>query len=324
MEKINFQRFKKYLPGLKQNISLAQYTTFKVGGPAQYFFTAKTKEDLIKAVEAAQKFKAPFFILAGGSNLLVSDKGFNGLVIKIQNTKYKTQNTKIIAGAGAPLPLLLNQSVKNNLTGLEWAVGIPGTVGGAIRGNTGAFGVSMGDIVKKVEVLDIQKKLKIFKNKDCKFKYRDSIFKHKKQLIILETEIQFEKGDKKEIQKIIKKYLNQRRENQPLNFPSAGSVFKNFTSHCFFLKSSEVIKKFPELAKFKKTGIIPAGYLIDKCGLKGKKIGKAQISEKHANFIVNLGGARAKDIIKLMDLTKLKIKNEFGIILKEEIQYLGF
>jgi UDP-N-acetylmuramate dehydrogenase len=284
---------------------------------------AKKKEELIKAISLAKKLKIPFFILGGGSNLLVADEGFKGLVIKIQNSKFKIQNSKIVAEAGTILGQLVIASVKSGLTGLEWAIGIPGTVGGAIWGNAGAFGKSMADITKTVTVLEIKNqksKIKIFKNKDCKFGYRESIFRHKKNLIILSAIIQLKKGKKSEIKKKIKKYLEYRKKTQPLNFPSAGSIFKNSK---FKIQNAKLLKEFPELKKFRKTGFIPASWLIEECGLKGKKIGEAKISEKHANFILNLGRAKAKDVLKLIKLIKEKVKKKFGIVLKEEICYLN-
>ena len=293
---------KKDLPGIQENILLKDYTTFKIGGKAKYFFVAKNKENIIKAVLAAKKFKLPFFILGGGSNVLVSDKGYKGLVIKLLTTNYKLLNTKIYAEASVLLSSLVSESIKNGLTGLEWAAGIPGTVGGAIYGNAGAFGKSMKDIVKEVEILKIlDGRLQIvdFKNRECEFGYRDSIFKRNRNLIILSAVLQLKKGKKEDIKKKIKEYLNYRRKTQPLEFPSAGSVFKNPSG-------------------------FSAGELIGKCGLKGKKIGKAKISEKHTNFILNLGGAKAKDVKKLINLIKKKVKKIFGIILEEEIQYLGF
>jgi len=301
---------KNLLPGIKRNVLLKNYTTFKIGGPAKYFFVAKNKEELISAISAAKKNHLPFFILGGGSNLLVSDKGFNGLVVKF----------------GQPLSWYVSK-------GLEWAAGIPGTIQGGVYGNAGAFGKSMKDIIESVEVFDAETgKIKIFKNKDCRFSYRNSIFRKKKNqsakqsfmlgrahksmcsdLIILSVRIKqqvsegSEDGEedkvlfapKKVNAKKIKQYLDYKKQTQPLNFPSAGSVFKN-------------PKGFS------------AGELIEKCGLKGKKVGNVKISEKHANFIVNLGQGKAKDVIKLIKLIKKKVKNKFKILLEEEIQHLGF
>jgi len=289
------------LPGLQKNIELASYTTFRIGGPADYFFVAKAKEDLIRAVKAAKEFKLPFFVLAGGSNLLISDKGFRGIAIQNKASRFKLMDTKISVEAGLMLRDLMPILVENELGGLEWVAGIPGTVGGAIRGNAGAFGKSMADTIDSVEILEVKSEIKIkkYRTEDCGFNYRDSIFKKRDNLIILSAEIKLEKKDKKEIQENIKRFLNYRKEKQPMNFPSAGSIFKN-----------------PEDSS--------AGRLIEDCGLKGKKIGQAQISEKHANFIINLGEAKAEDILKLINLAKEKVKEKFGIELEEEIQFLGF
>ena len=262
----------------KRNISLAKHTTFKIGGPAEYFCVANNKEDIIKAVKWAKEKKLPFFVLGNGSNVLVSDKRYKGLVIK----------------TGKPLFSYISK-------GLEWAVGIPGTIEGAVYGNAGAFEKSMKDAVESVEVLDAEtEKIKVFKNRDCQFTYRDSIFKRNKNLIILSVKIKPKKSNSKKI----KEYLNYKKETQPLNFPSAGSVFKN-----------------PCLAGRQVPGF-SAGELIEKCGLKGEKIGKAKISEKHANFIINLGGAKSEDVIKLIKTIKQKVKNKFGIKLQKEIQII--
>jgi len=291
-------RIEKELPEVQKNILLKNYTTFKIGGSAKYFFAAKTKENLIKAIMVAKKYNLPFFILGGGSNLLVADKGFKGLVIKIRNQKSEIKNNKIFAEAGVLLSQLVNTTLMKKLTGLEWAAGIPGTVGGAIGGNAGAFGKSMEGIVKGVEVFDATTgKTKILKNKDCKFEYRDSVFKRKKNFIIISVILQLKKGNKKEIKNKLAGYLNYRKERQPLNFPSAGSVFKNPNG-------------------------LSAGELIEKCGLKGKKIGNVKISERHANFIINLGRGRAKDVEKLINLVKKTVKSKFKIVLEEEINIL--
>jgi UDP-N-acetylmuramate dehydrogenase len=313
---------KKLLPGIKENVLLKKYSTFQIGGRAKYFFEAKTKEQIKKAIEIAKKLNIPFFIIGGGSKLLVADGGYKGLVIKIkkQPPKIKSSNLKakiIEAGSGTLLNQVIALALKNNLTGLEWAIGIPGaTIGGVIRGNAGAFGKSIGDSISEVEVYDAKKKkIKILKNKnltfgknldsrstrikDCQFNYRESIFKKKKNLIILSAQIKLKKGKKEKIDSLIKKYLDYRRKNQPLNFPSVGSIFKNPKG--FF-----------------------AAELIEKCGLKGKKIGDVKISEKHANFIINLGKGKAKDVVKLINLIKKKVKEKFGVNLEEEIIYLGF
>jgi len=300
----------------REKIPLKEYTTFKIGGPARYFFVAKNKEDLKNAILWAKKKKLSFFILGGGSNVLFSDKGFNGLVIKLQNTQYEIRNTNVIAGAGVPLQKLVLEAVKKGLSGLENLVGIPGTLGGAIWGNAGAFGREIGDLVEEVKVLDVggsKLEVKKLKKEDCKFGYRNSIFKRRKNWIILEATLKLEKGNKKEIEEKIKEILKLRNEKQPLEFPSAGSVFKN-------VPIEKVPKKIQEKFKEKiKNGFLPAGVLIEAVGLKGFQIGGAKISEKHANFIVNTGEAKARDVLELIELIKKRVKKKFKIELKEEI-----
>jgi UDP-N-acetylmuramate dehydrogenase len=306
---------------IRENVLLRDYTTFKIGGPARYFFVAKNKEDLKNAILWAKKKKLPFFILGGGSNVLFSDNGFNGLVIKLQNTQYEIRNTNVIAGAGVSLQKLVLETAKKGLSGLENLAGIPGTLGGAIWGNAGAFGREIGDLVEEVKVLDAgssKLEVKKLRNKDCKFGYRDSIFKRKKNWIILEATLRLKKGKKKEIEEKIKEFLRLRKEKQPLEFPSAGSVFKN-------VPVEKVPKKIQEKFKEKiKDGFLPAGVLIEAAGLKGFQIGGAKISEKHANFIVNVENARAKDVVKLIELIKKEVKRKFNIELEEEIKLVGF
>jgi len=288
----------KELFGIKKNISLSRYTTFKVGGKAKYFFISKSKESLIKVLKLAKKYSLPFFVLGGGSNILASDKKYEGLVIKAESNKCFIKKTLIYCESG----LLLSQAVKKaaeaGLSGLEWAAGIPGTIGGAIQGNVGSFGSSMEKIVREVETFD-NGKIRTFKNKESNFSYRSSIFKKNQNLIILSVQLKLKKGNKKDITNRIKEILISRKEKYPLNFPCAGSVFKNH-------------------------GKVPAGKLIEECGLKGKRIKGAVISEKHANFILNDKKAKAKDIIKLMELIKEKVKRKFGIKLKEEIYLFNF
>lgn len=282
----------------QKNVLLKNHTTFKIGGRARYFFVAKTKEDLISAITRAKEKKLPFFILGGGSNILVSDRGYKGLVIKILDSGFQILDSKITASPGAVLGKLVGAAAGAGLTGLEWAAGIPGTAGGAVRGNAGAFDGEMKDIVLKVEFFDAKnQKIKTVKNQECQFGYRNSIFKKNPNLIILSCKLQLKKGDKKKIKEKINEYLDYRQERHPKE-PSAGSIFKN-------------------------VGSTPAALLIHRCGLTGKRIGGAQISKKHSNFIVNLGGAKAKDVLKLINLTKKKVKERFVTELEEEIQYLG-
>jgi len=302
MRKITFEKLEEVLPGAQKDVPLKKYTTFGIGGPAQYFFKAKKKEDLIKAVETAERFNLPFFILGGGSNLLISDKGFKGLIIRNKAQRFEIGKQRIIGESGAILDKVIAEAVKAGLAGLEKGSGIPGTLGGAVYGNAGwpKGDWEFGNLVKAVELLMPDRKIKRVGRNWLSFKYRNSRLKKTKgkKPIILEVVLELKKGRFKDLEKKRLEILKIRREKIPHGF-SAGSIFKNPS------------KK-------------PAGFLIEECGLKGKKIGKAQISQKHANFIMNLRGAKAVDVLKLINLAKEKVRNKFGITLEEEIQYLGF
>ena len=308
-------------------MSLANHTTFKIGGPARYFFIAKNKEDIISAIKWANENGLPFFVLGGGSNLLVSDEGFNGLVIRIQNSKWnkfvasdsKIQNSHIIADAGVSLSRLVIESVNNGLTGFEWAMGIPGTIGGAVYGNAGAYGHSISESVEEIKALDEENQELRIKNQDCGFVYRGSVFK-KNQNIIIEVILRLKKGDKVESQKKIREVIEDRRKKTP-PYASAGCMFKNY-----ILKNEQdiLLKNFPELAIRVKGGKLGVGYLIDQCGLKKKQIGQAMVSEEHANFIVNLGGATSKDVLALSEFARKEVKEKWGIDLEYETRFLGF
>lgn len=311
------QKLKQELgKNIKFNEPLKNWTTYRIGGPARYFFIANSLEDLNKVLKIARQFKIKYFILGEGSNLLFSDQGFNGLVVKNKISKLEITKEKIIVGAGVKFSYLALSSVKFGLAGLEWAVGIPGSVGGAIYQNAGAFGSDISKSIKSITVLRDNKIKKLNKEQGA-FVYRGSIFKTNKD-IILGTELKLKKGKIIESQKLLKQYSNARRLAQPIG-PSAGSVFKNPP----FQKFSKIcLKTYPQLQKFKETGIIPAGWLIENSGLKGFKIGGAQISEKHANFIINQGRAKAKDVLALIKNIKKIVKRRFEIRLEEEIQII--
>jgi UDP-N-acetylmuramate dehydrogenase len=311
------QKLKKELgKNLKFNEPLRNWTTYRIGGTARYFFMVGSIEDLNRAIKIAQQFKIKYFIIGEGSNLLFPDKGFNGLVIKNKISKLEIVKNKVLVGAGVKLSYLALSSIKFGLTGLEWAIGIPGSVGGAVYQNAGAFGSDFSRSIKSVAVTR-NGQVKNLSKEQCGFIYRGSIFKANND-IILEAELKLKKGKQTESQKLMKKYLESRRSNQPMGY-SAGSVFKNPP----FQKLSKIcLKTYPQLQSFKDGGIIPAGWLIEKAGLKGFKIGGAQISEKHANFIINQGRAKAKDVLALIRTIKKIVKRRFDIVLNEEIQIL--
>lgn len=305
-----------------KNVLLSEYTTYKIGGKAKYFFIARKKEDLLDAVKIGKEHKVPIFIFGGGSNLLVSDKGFDGLAIKIDIPEINIESETISAGAGADLTKLAYLAADAGLSGLEWAAGIPGTVGGAIYGHAQAFGIKISDAVESVQAFNMRNmEFEEFTKEQCEFSLKDSIFKRDKNLVIISAVLRLSKGLPEEIKDKIKEFLEYRKNNHPISYASAGSTFVNPEME---ITDKKLLEKYPELAQFNQEGVIRAGYLIEKSGLSGKKIGKAQISEKHSNFIINLGGAKAKDVISLMNLAKKEVKNIFGIELETEVQFVGF
>ena len=330
---------------IQKNIPLAQYTTFKTGGPADFFCEVNTKNDLVECFEWIKNNKKDFYILGGGSNLLINDLGFRGIVIKISNTNISWEGSRSAVGAGTSLISLINEAKKNNLGGLEWAFGIPASLGGAVRNNAGAFGYDMAGVVKAVTIFDANKEefFSIPQNR-CDFTYHKSVFHNNPGWILWEIEISWENSDGKTIQKNIANFVERRKADQPLEFPSAGSFFRNpQLSRLSDVRQEGLIKSFVENEldkshddqkkkgiekeirnKINKNNLIPAGFLIESAMLKGKTIGGAQVSNKHANFIINTGNAKTEDVVILASIIKQKVRTKFAIQLHEEVEYVGF
>ncbi|MFA6307606.1 MAG: UDP-N-acetylmuramate dehydrogenase [Patescibacteria group bacterium] len=303
---------------IEKNKSLKEYTTFKIGGPAEFFADVKTVEDLQIALKWAKDNQQPFRILGGGSNMLVSDNGLKGLIVKLNFDKLEFDGTKVIVGPGVLLTYLLNKALEHNLTGLEFAAGVPGTVGGAIRGNAGTYGVAMDSVVKKIKYLDEKLGVQEMDNNEANFAYRHSIFKEK-TWVILEAEMQLEQGDIKAARALVKERLIYRQNTQP-NLPSAGCIFKNILFEQVDL--NKLKEKNIDIDKFSQYKKIPAAHLIEKAGLKGHTIGGAQVSELHGNYIVNKGDATAEQVIMLISFIKQQVRDKYGVQLQEEVQLL--
>ncbi|HNY35913.1 MAG TPA: UDP-N-acetylmuramate dehydrogenase [Candidatus Pacearchaeota archaeon] len=322
-----FNELKNDFPRIEKDIPLKNYSTFRIGGSAKYFLRTSDKKELRKIIERANKENIPFLVIGGGSNILFSDSGFDGLVVAYRaenlskenfNIEKKENGSNMIVKVDTSIPLSFLISELNNLSGLEWGVGIPGTLGGAINGNSGAFNESISNSIESVDVLNIssdgvvEKKMK---NKECLFGYRTSIFKNNSSLLIVSAELSLLKDSEDEIKKRINNNLNKRIIKQPKGF-SAGSIFKNYQGKL----SENIIKNYPQLKSFNEKGIIPVGLLIELCNLKGKKIGDAKISDEHANFIINLKNATSNDVVSLINLIKKSVKEKFLIDLNEEIK----
>src|SRR3989339_70569 len=296
---------------------LKKYTTFKIGGPAKFFVVVKNKAQLFKAVKAAVDLKIPFTILGGGSNVLIADKGIDGLVIKLEGGETEIKGGRIKVFAGNLLGGFVREAVKSGFAGLEFAANIPGTVGGAVFGNAGAYGHGVGDFVDEVEVIvvDDEVGLKILTKEECGFAYRESIFKKNKNWIISEVTFALAKeaGGEEKLAEIDAEW-KKRLCSQPLDLPSAGCSFKN-------LLYSNDLNRFESWAV---KGKLPAAKFIEEAGLKGAKIGGAMVSDKHANFILNFDNATADDVVQLISLVKTKVRDEFNVQLEEEVQCVGF
>lgn len=261
----------------------------RLRGSADYFVEVKNKNDLLEAVSFSQKNNLPFFILGAGSNIIFP-KHYKGVVVKMEmkdvSIKEEDDNLIIYADAGASLIWVSREVTKLGGVGMEWGAGVPGSIGGAVRGNAGAYEKCMADFVTRVQTVG-----KAFSAEECLFDYRESVFKKNKELIIISAEMRVPKGEGGEER--MKKLLSLRKEKHP-HEPSAGSVFKNIGE----------------------TAVAP---LIEQCGLKGESKGGAQISEKHANFIINKGGATKEDVDYLIDLIKRKVKEKFELDIEEEV-----
>ena len=313
------------MKNIQRNVLLAPYTTFKIGGLAKFFAVVKNEEELKEVCLWAKGENVPIFILGGGSNVLFSDNGFNGLVVKILNSEFLVHNSEIYADAGLLLANLLTEAVKLGLTGFEWAIGIPGTVGGAVCGNTGAFGEDVSGCVHGVRVFNCaDSSISDFNKDQCDFYYRGSIFHNNSNLIILGAEFILKEGEGGAIRKKIKENAKQRMESFKPNYNCAGCFFKNIEWKKKGINKDYLLKNFPELKQFADKPKISVGFLIDHMGLKNKRIGDAIVSNDHAGFILNLGNAKAEHVMMLVSMIKQRVYNKYGFSLEEETRLVGF
>lgn len=278
---------------------MKQRTTFRVGGPADFFVTPGTREELREIVALCKDEKMPYYIMGNGSNLLVSDKGYRGVMIQIykEMSSISVDGNRITAGAGALLSKIAGRALEEELSGFEFASGIPGTLGGACMMNAGAYGGEMKDVLAEVTVLTPEGEFLVIPSEKLDMGYRTSIIE-KKGYIVLEAVIVLEYGERDRIQSLMEELRRKRVSKQPLEYPSAGSTFKR-----------------PE-------GYF-AGKLIEDTGLRGFRTGGAQVSEKHCGFVINTGDASAADIMDLMRQVSKRVEEKFGVPLEPEVRRLG-
>ena len=281
------------------NEPMKNHTTFKIGGPAQYYVTPESVTQIQEVVSLCRDMNIPLHVIGNGSNILVGDDGVDGVVLALFNTfsDYEIKDNVITAQAGMSLIKLAVIAVREGLTGLEFASGIPGSVGGAVYMNAGAYDGQMKDVVTSVTVLDEAGNIRILGRDELDMGYRTSaVAKH--NMIVLQVIIELKTGDKEQIKDRMNQLSELRKQKQPLEYPSAGSTFKRREGYF-------------------------AGKLIADAGLKGYSIGGAAVSEKHAGFVVNMGGATAKDVVELTDYIKKRIIEQFGVTLELEIKKIG-
>ncbi len=310
---------------VKENVPLAPYTIYKIGGPARFFTEVKNGEDLAEALQFAAGKAVPYFILGAGSNVLVSDKGFGGLLVRMTGGEVRADGERLIADAGVMMARAVTESAKAGLGGFEWGIGIPGTIGGSVRGNAGCFGGQMQGVVERVMVFDSTRNIKYeMPNTECHFSYRDSIFKRHPERVILSAVLRLHTSDPAAVQAQVRRITGERLAKQDIGAKSCGCIFKNISWTRKDVDREKLLAEFPELAQFKDRPTIPASFLIDAAGLKGKQVGKVIISPKHANFFVNEGSATAEEVVMLTAIAKDTVRRTYGLRLEEEIQHVGF
>ncbi len=314
---------------IKQNISLKDYSNFQIGGPAKYFLEVKSIEELLTGLkewhEMSKDFSnegKKFFILGGGTNVVFSDNGFDGLVILNSMEDIKMEDDRVTVAAGTVLSKLLDFCIENSLSGLEWAGGLPGSVGGAVRGNAGAYGGETKDNIAGVESINIDTLEKIIRSKDqCNFNYRNSIFKNGEGEREIITYVQFalKKGEQNEIKQSTQKRIDARILRHPLGYPNVGSIFKNIEVEKF---SQGQMRDLAVFIKNDPFPVIPTAKINFLAGLSGTRVGDAELSTKHTNFIINLGNAKASDVKDLIKIIKKTVKDKFNVELEEEVMFV--
>ena len=297
-----------------QNVSLSQLSTFAIGGLAKKYIPLATIPDLVKVLNYLWQNSLPFQIFSGGSNIVFPDQGLDEILIHLKDGSLEVRDNLLTADSGVKLTQVINFAIKNGLSGLENLSGIPGSTGGAVVGNAGAYGSSVSDVIQEVNIWDKGRVYWINK-KDCYFTYRESIFKKKKR-VILKVKLRFKKGNKNNLLSISRQIINKRRVKYKEGLRCPGSFFKNILVTDLFQSVLEKIDSSKIVF-----GKIPAGILLESVGAKGMKIGEIEIASFHGNLFINNGQGTAADVKKLAEILKKKVYQKFGILLEEEIRY---
>ncbi len=322
MEDITEQLKQIFGDRLKENESLAKHSTFHVGGPARWLVEVQSADEVTKALQIANAAEVPHEVIGGGTNLLAADAGYEGLVFKIAMNKHRVEAEKIISEAGAFTAVVARDAVKAGLAGFTWGTTLPGSIGGAVYGNAGCYGGEMKDVVESVKLLRAGEVIEV-SAAELKLGYRTSALKFSDD-VVLEVTLKLHQGDAAQLKKEQGELLAKRKESQPLGASCAGCIFNNhsFKDEAEIEKLMHSVPKFPE--QFLESKTISAGWLIEQVNMKGERIGDAEVSLDHGNFIVNVGNATADHIVQLISMTKMRVRDDLGIQLIDEVQYIGF
>jgi UDP-N-acetylmuramate dehydrogenase len=303
---------------LSCGVPLSAYTRFGIGGPAALICETGDEHAFVHAFHIVRADSIPHVVIAGGTNLVVADSGFNGVVLRYVSQRLQVEGMRIRVDAGAPLQALVDKSIESNLQGMESMTGIPGSVGAAIYGNAGAYGNSIHHRVERVFFTD-GSTISAFRNEECEFGYRESIFKRRKDWVILSAEFTFSAGDRLELAKRAAEIRTIRDAKYPPTMKCAGSIFKN----CFFVElPASVQKEVPE--KIVREGKVPSAWFLEQVDARGMKQGEIHVATYHANLIYNNGAGTAEDLVAVIKELKQRVRDRFGFEIEEEVQYVGF
>ncbi len=302
---------------VREGVPLSDYTRFGIGGPARVFLETGRESSFIQALSAAQNSALPFVVIGGGTNLIVSDAGFAGIVLRFTANGIEADGLRVKAAAGAVLQDLVDFTTGHGLAGIHTMTGIPGSVGAAVYGNAGAYGRSISQSVETVRFFD-GAQIRTFANAKCEFQYRESIFKRRKDWIIFSTTLVLEEGDSEALQKRAAEILEIRNRKYPQTMKCAGSIFKNL----LLAELPESVKsQVPERVVIE--GKVPSAYFLEQAGAKGMTNGGIRVADYHANLIYNEGGGTAAELVQVIRELKARVRERFGFDLQEEVQYVG-
>lgn len=308
-------KLKFKIQNLKQDVSLAPFSTFAIGGKADYFVSVNSSERLAEILSQVEKSRLKYKLFAGGSNVVFPDEGIDRLVIQVLGGKTVVDGLNVTVDTGVLLSDLIDKAVSSGLSGPESLSGIPGTVGGAVVGNAGAYGREISDVVEKVEVWDGRKRF-FLDNRGCRFSYRESIFKRKQKLIVLRIYLKLKKGKAGKLKQISKKIIKVREAKYKPGLKCPGSFFKNILVSNL---NKSILKSISQDKII--YGKIPAGFLLEDVGAKEMRVGDVEVAPFHGNLFINRGKGKAEDVKKLAKILKARVKKKFGIELEEEIRY---